>query len=165
MRVGYLSPCYSAFGHITHRAEGTERMHATKEIGRTQKRSTSRASRGRPWGAWGRVSRVGDRDETLRSPEQQRSITFGFAEREGLTIDEWLCGIDVSGAKVTDSELMRLVERVEAGELAGIIVPRLNRLSRLKPKQRLELLERIGEERILSATEPNDLTTPAGRFI
>jgi len=140
-------------------------MHATKEIGRTQKRSTSRASRGRPWGAWGRVSRVGDRDETLRSPEQQRSITFGFAEREGLTIDEWLCGIDVSGAKVTDSELMRLVERVEAGELAGIIVPRLNRLSRLKPKQRLELLERIGEERILSATEPNDLTTPAGRFI
>jgi len=137
---------------------------ATKEIGRKQKPPTSRSS-GLPWGAWGRVSRVGDRDERLRSPEQQRAALEGFAEREGLTIGELVIGVDVSGAKVTSSDLMPLVERVEAGELAGIIVPKLDRLSRLPARERLELLERIGAERVLSATESNDVSTPEGRFV
>jgi DNA invertase Pin-like site-specific DNA recombinase len=137
---------------------------ATTEIGRTQNLARSRGSAA-PWAIWGRVSRVGDRDEKLRSPEVQESIGRAFAEREGLEVDEVVIGIDVSGAKVTDSELMRLVERVERGELAGIIVPKLDRLSRLPARDRLELLERIGEARLLSATESNDVTTPQGRFV
>lgn len=137
---------------------------ATTRAGRKQKDATSRRS-ALPWAVWGRVSRVGDRDEKLRSPEIQESIARGFAEREGLEVDEVVIGIDVSGAKVTDSDLMRIVERVELGELGGIIVPKLDRLSRLPARDRLELLERIGDARLLSATESNDVTTPQGRFV
>ena len=140
------------------------RADATTEVGRTQITATSRGS-ALPWAGWGRVSRVGDRDEKLRSPEIQRSTVEGFAEREELELAEWSCGIDVSGAKVTDSDLMRLVGRVERGELAGIIVPKLDRLSRLPARDRLELVERIGNERLLSATEPNDVASPEGRFV
>ena len=88
-----------------------------------------------------------------------------FAEAEGLELVEVVVEVDVSGAKAKRSGLAPLVDRVEAGELAGIVVAKLDRLSRLAPRERLDLLERVGDDRLLSATESNDVTTPEGRFI
>ena len=137
----------------------------TTQNGRTQKAATSRNS-GLPWLGLGRVSRVGDRDEKLRSPEQQRAAVDGFASREGLEVAETVILVDVSGSRIDEElELERLIGLVERGEAAGIIVPKLDRLSRLPARRRLDLLERIGNERLLSASESNDVSTPAGRFV
>jgi len=136
-----------------------------KRIGRSQKEAKSRSS-ALPYVSLGRVSRVGDRGDRLRSPDQQKATNEAFAGREGLTIDEHVILIDVSGSKIDEErELERVIRRVEAGEVAGVIVPKLDRLSRLPARRRIELEERIGPANILSATEPNDVETPEGRFI
>ena len=115
---------------------------------------------------YGRVSRVADRGDKLRSPELQTNAMQGFATSEGAILDEVVVELDVSGSKTTESaELERLVQRVERGELDGIVVPKLDRLSRLKARQRVELVERIGDHRLFSATESNDVSTPEGRFV
>jgi DNA invertase Pin-like site-specific DNA recombinase len=136
---------------------------------RDTKASTPRKSSGnrrRPrYAGFGRVSRVADRGDRLRSPEQQTAAMENFARSEGIELDEIVIELDVSGSKVNESELMRLVARVEAGELDGILVPKLDRLSRMAPRERIELVERIGLERLLSATESNDVATPEGRFV
>jgi DNA invertase Pin-like site-specific DNA recombinase len=89
-----------------------------------------------------------------------------FAELEGIELDEVVIELDRSGAKTNESaELLRLIERVERGELDGLVVPKLDRLSRLPARQRVELVERLGAERLLSATESNDVSTPEGRFV
>ncbi len=78
--------------------------------------------------------------------------------------------LNVSGAKEDRVAIMDAVARVEAGDLAGIAVYKLDRLSRLAPRQRVELFERIegqhGEKpgRVKSATEEHDPATPRGRF-
>lgn len=118
-----------------------------------------------------RVSKVGLRDaDDLRSPDIQRKAIGSLAEREGFDV-EWLNPqLNVSGAKADREAIMRAVERVETGELAGIAVYKLDRLSRLAPRQRIELFERIEGERgekpgrVKSAAEAHDPTTPRGRF-
>lgn len=123
------------------------------------------ASRKR-YGAFHRVSRVAGRDDKLRSPEMATAAMEAFAKAEGILLDEVVVELDVSGSKTNESaELMRLVDRVERGELDGIVVAKLDRLSRLPARQRVELVERIGNERLLSATESNDVATPEGRFV
>jgi len=112
-----------------------------------------------------RVSRVGDRGDKLRSPEQQEAAIRAFARAERLELVEVVVEVDVSGAKAKRSGLAPLVDRVEAGELEGIVVAKLDRLSRLAPRERLDLLERVGNDRLLSATESNDVATPEGRFV
>jgi len=114
-----------------------------------------------------RVSRVGARDdERLRSPEFQAELIAGFGREHGLDVEIFPAELDVSGSKRSRAILDQILARIEAGELAGIIVAKLNRLSRLKPTDRLELFQRIeaaGGE-VLSASEPNDMSTPEGRF-
>ena len=119
-----------------------------------------------------RVSKVGTREiDDLRSPDIQRRAIEGLAEREGFDV-EWLNPqVNVSGAKADRQVLMDAVDRVERGELAGIAVAKLDRLSRLAPRQRIELFERIegdrGEKpgRVRSATEHHDPTTARGRWM
>ena len=136
----------------------------TTRAGRSAKRTSGKSAR--KFGGYGRVSRVGGRDERLRSPELMTNLMRSFAQAEGIELDEVVIELDVSGSRTDESaELERLVRRVEAGELDGILVPKLDRLSRLKARQRVELVERIGDERLLSATESNDVSTPEGRFV
>jgi DNA invertase Pin-like site-specific DNA recombinase len=75
--------------------------------------------------------------------------------------------LDVSGASKSRAILDSIVEAIEAGELDGIIVAKLDRLSRLAPKDRIELVERIESAggTILSASEAFDTRTPEGRFM
>jgi DNA invertase Pin-like site-specific DNA recombinase len=112
------------------------------------------------------VSRVGERDERLRSPEFQMSGINGKATAEGVAVKMFPAELDVSGAKRNRAILDQIVGEIEAGELDGIIVYNLSRLSRLKPKERIELVERIegAGGRILSASESFDASTPEGRF-
>src|SRR3954453_6000254 len=119
-----------------------------------------------------RVSKLGTRKpQDLQSPDTQRREIEQLAERQGFDV-QWLnSDLDVSGAKADRAQIMATVDRIERGELAGIAVYRLDRLSRLTPRQRIELFERIegteGEKpgRVKSATEDHDPTTPRGRFV
>jgi DNA invertase Pin-like site-specific DNA recombinase len=116
-----------------------------------------------------RVSRQGEReDDRFRSPAFQREAIERFAAAEGLALKMFPDEIDVSGAKSKRPTLDAIVAAIEAGELAGLIVAKLDRLSRLGPRERIELFERIEGDAggvILSATESNDVSTPEGRFV
>lgn len=119
------------------------------------------------WASYARVSRQGSReDERLRSPEFQHAANRGWAQREGVGLREYPAEIDVSGSKAKRVELDRIIADVERGELAGIVVARLDRLSRLAPRDRLELFERIRDAGgvVRSASENIDDSTPEGRF-
>lgn len=79
-----------------------------------------------------RVSRVGGRSgDSYRSPSDQRAVIERLAQAHGLTLGEVVVEEDVSGSKkVTQRELGRLVEKVETGESAGLIVWKVSRFSR-----------------------------------
>ena len=141
------------------------KQEATKGTGRKSKRALR-------LGGFHRVSDVGGRDDKLRSPEFAKAAVDRWLEHpdgaasNGARLVEWRVSLDSSGDKSDqDAELEALIVKVEAGELDGIVVAKLDRLSRLAPRRRLDLLERIGEERLFSATESNDVSTPEGRFV
>jgi len=141
------------------------KQEATKQSGRRQTRRLR-------LGGFHRVSDVGGRDDKLRSPEFAKAAVDRWLEHPdgaasaGATLVEWRVSLDSSGDKSDqDAELEALIVRVEAGELDGIVVAKLDRLSRLAPRRRLDLLERIGAERLFSATESNDVSTPEGQFV
>lgn len=118
-----------------------------------------------PLAGYPRVSRQGDRDE-LRSPELQVKKMQALADAEGLKIEFTEPEIDVSGSKPRRAILDEVIRRVKAGELGGIVVAKLDRLSRLSPKDRVVLFEEIEDAGgvILSASEQLDPSTPEGRF-
>lgn len=120
----------------------------------------------KPLGAYCRVSSQGDRDE-LRSPDQQRKAIQRYADANGVAVDfSAPPDIDSSGSKLSRAILNGIIERVRAGELGGVIVMRLDRLSRLSPRDRVELFEDIEGAGgiVLSASEQLDPSTPEGRF-
>jgi DNA invertase Pin-like site-specific DNA recombinase len=138
---------------------------ATRGTGRRQTRARGR----RIYGGYPRVSDVGRReaDERLRSPEFQEELIDRAAGEHGVDVRMYPAELDVSGAKRERVILDSIVAAIEDGELDGIIVAKLDRLSRLAPKDRIELVERIeaaGGE-ILSASEAFDTKTPEGRFV
>jgi DNA invertase Pin-like site-specific DNA recombinase len=79
-----------------------------------------------------RVSDVGARaGDSYGSPEDQEAAARACAARLGLEIGEVVLEENVSGALAADDrELGRLLRRCERGESAGIIFPRLDRLTR-----------------------------------
>lgn len=80
-----------------------------------------------------RVSEVGDREgESFGSPAEQEAAAREWAERNGVEVEpEPVVELDVSGAKAAnDRQLGRLIERIERGELEGIIVRYEDRFAR-----------------------------------
>lgn len=118
-----------------------------------------------PLAGYPRVSRKGDRDE-LRSPDFQIKKMQGLADTEGFKIEFTEPEIDVSGSKPRRAILDEIIRRVKTGELGGIVVAKLDRLSRLSPKDRVLLFEEIESAGgvVLSASEQLDPSTPEGRF-
>ena len=91
-----------------------------------------------------RVSKVGQR-EGYQSPEEQRSIIRGVAERAGVVLGLEVAEEDVSGAKAASERgLGRLLERAERGESEGIIVAFQDRLSRGSLIETAQVWERLG---------------------
>jgi DNA invertase Pin-like site-specific DNA recombinase len=120
-----------------------------------------------PLAGYGRVSRVGPRElERLLSPDQQKTAVERTGRELGREVVWFGAEVDVSGSKVNRPILDGIIARIEARELGGIIVSRLDRLARLKPRDRVELFERIEEAGgvVLSAAENLDPSTPEGRF-
>lgn len=85
-----------------------------------------------PFAGYVRVSRVGDRTGPgFISPDVQADAIARLAAFHKLTVDEVVRELDVSGGKaIEDRELGRLVRRVEAGELGGVLVWKVSRMSR-----------------------------------
>lgn len=130
------------------------------------KRGRSSTRRRLRLGAYPRVSRQGTReDERLRSPDFQTDL---MSSRLGADYElvPYPAEIDVSGGKPRRAILDSIIEAIERGELDGIAVAKLDRLARLTPKDRVELIERIEDAGgvIVSASENLDVSTPEGRF-
>ena len=70
------------------------------------------------------------------------------------------------GSKPRREILDRIIADIERGDLDGIAVAKLDRLSRLRPTDRVALIERIEDAGgvIRSASENVDVATPEGRF-
>lgn len=113
-----------------------------------------------------RVSRVGDREETLVSPELQRQRIATFAESRRLDVEMLEPELDVSGGTVSRPILDRAIERIEAGEAKGLIVAQLDRLSRMSLVDALHIIRRIEQVggEVLAAGEAFDTSTPEGRM-
>src|SRR5215207_3581213 len=121
----------------------------------------------KPLAGYIRVSRVGRRDaDELRSPDFQREAIDRYAAAAGFTVQMFEAEIDVSGSKRSRKILDGIIAAVQSGDLGGLVVAKLDRLSRLPAKDRALLFEEIESAGgvILSASEQLDPSTPEGRF-
>jgi DNA invertase Pin-like site-specific DNA recombinase len=119
-----------------------------------------------PWAIYSRVSRVGDRTDTLISPDLQIGRVQAFAEARGLPVVTMPPELDVSGGKRARPILDRVIEGVESGVYAGIIVAQLDRLSRMNLVDALQTIERIeaANGEVIAVAENFDASTPEGRL-
>jgi DNA invertase Pin-like site-specific DNA recombinase/ribosomal protein L34E len=114
-----------------------------------------------------RVSRVAGREgESFISPDVQREQIEAWAKLRGVEVADWHKDLDKSGGKLRRPGLDTLLERIEAGDTCGVIVAKLDRLSRLGVADALKLVERItGAGGTIAAIDLGiDPTTPFGEF-
>lgn len=119
-----------------------------------------------PWLGYTRVSRIGDRRETLISPELQTSRIQHYAAGHGLAVRMLEPELDVSGGTTTRPILERAIQSIEAGEHEGIIVAQLDRLSRMELADALATIRRIEAAggQVIAVAENFDVSTPEGRM-
>jgi DNA invertase Pin-like site-specific DNA recombinase len=116
-----------------------------------------------PWAGYVRVSRVGPREETLLSPKlQEERIRQWAGNREVRMLPAEL---DQSGGKLDRPVLTEAIERVEAGEYAGLVAASLDRLSR-SLTDALTIIRRVEDAggQVVSVAENFDSSTPEGRM-
>jgi DNA invertase Pin-like site-specific DNA recombinase len=113
-----------------------------------------------------RVSRVGDRAETLISPDIQAERIQSYATARGLKVRMLEPELDVSGGTVERPILSAAIEAIERGEAAGIIVAQLDRLSRMDIADALHTIRRIegAGAQVIAVAENFDAGTPEGRM-
>ncbi len=106
------------------------------------------------------MSRVGDRTETLRSPEDQERALRQWAKAEGHRLVMLPHELDASGRNAERPILNGALERIERGEFDGLAVYNLSRMTR-SLKFSLEVLERVegAKGQVHSVTEPLDGST------
>ena len=113
-----------------------------------------------------RVSRVGDRFDTLISPRLQEEAIRAWAKGAGHELVMLSPELDASGGDDTRPVLLDAIERIERGEIEGIAVWKLDRFARnLASSIRfLERIEAAGGQ-LRSTSEPMDTSTVAGRQV
>jgi DNA invertase Pin-like site-specific DNA recombinase len=117
--------------------------------------------------AYLRVSRVGGRaGESFISPTVQREQIEGWARLRGVEIAAEHEDLDQSGGKLRRPGLDALLARIESGETGGVVVAKLDRLSRLGVPDALKLVEQITTAggSIAALDLGLDPTTPFGEF-
>lgn len=91
-----------------------------------------------------RVSRVGKRKgPSFISPDEQRAVIEGWAERNKAKIAEWHTDLDQSGGKMDRPGFNKALARIDNGKTGGIVVAKLDRFARsnvgaLKTIERIE---------------------------
>jgi site-specific DNA recombinase len=112
-----------------------------------------------------RVSRVGDRAATLISPQLQEREIRSWAKPRGLDVEMLPAELDRSGADDSRPILQGAIERIERGELAGVIVWNFARFTRSlgSSVSFLESIEEAGGQ-LYSTSEQIDPSTPTGRM-
>lgn len=115
---------------------------------------------------YARVSRVGDRQDTLISDKVQVENGTAWAKLKGVEVGRVHVDLDQSGGKLKRPGLDALMERIRSGETQGVIVARLDRLSRAGVSDALRLVEEIHDAgATLAALDYGlDPTTPFGEF-
>lgn len=117
--------------------------------------------------AYVRVSDVRGREgPSFISPDEQLEKCRAFAAAMGHTIVEEAEELDRSGGDMSRPVFGRLLERIEEGEVDGMIVAKLNRFARsnVGAWQALERIKQAGGE-LLSVEENIDTSTATGRFL
>ena len=100
--------------------------------------------------------------ESFLSPAIQRDTIERLAKAKSIELGEIVEEIDVSGGKrIEDRELGRLLERVETGESAGVIVWKLSRFSR-SLLDAVEATTRITRRTVVTQTGERAQGTPSG---
>ena len=119
----------------------------------------------RPWLIYTRVS-TEDQAETGISLEAQLVACRAYATAKGWTIADEITDRGASAATLKRDGVQRVLDRLKAGDVAGVIAWRLDRLTR-SIRDLLTLLDLTKDERvgIVSVTESLDTTTPMGRFV
>jgi DNA invertase Pin-like site-specific DNA recombinase len=117
-------------------------------------------------GGYMRVSSKGDRDPDrwLTVPLQQKAIT-DHCTGHHHTLADLRSDIDVSGGSEERPNLEALVQRIEAGELAGLVVAKLDRFAR-NLAYGVRIIERIDAAGgfFIATADGFDLRTDAGRL-
>ena len=113
--------------------------------------------------------RVSMMREDAIAPETQQAVIEDWARRRGRRIVEWVPDLDMTGREFAKRKIVRIIERIEAGESPGgareIAVWKFSRFgrNRFKIAEHLAKLEDAGG-RLQSATEEADPRTATGRF-
>jgi DNA invertase Pin-like site-specific DNA recombinase len=109
---------------------------------------------------------MGREGESFQSPEQQRETIRGWAKLRGVEIAEWFEDMDKSGNTLSRPGLDALMGRINGGQLDGLAVARLDRLSRAGVADALRLVEAIHDAggQVAAVDLGLDPTTPFGEF-
>ena len=104
----------------------------------------------------------------MTSPDVQRHSIDTYAAANGISIVDWVEGIDESGSRARSAWWARLdqaITRMEAGEFDTIIVWKFSRTARnrLRWATAVDRVDTVGGN-LISATEPVDNHTASGRF-
>ena len=115
------------------------------------------------WAIYSRVSTTDQADKGV-SLESQLLACRSFAVARGWTVGEEVTDPGASGSSLKRPGMQVLVEKIRRREVSGVIVWRLDRLTR-SIRDLLDLLALAGDQvGIVSVTESLDTTTPMGRF-
>jgi DNA invertase Pin-like site-specific DNA recombinase len=114
-----------------------------------------------------RVSAVKGRAEGGEGAIEQREQIERWEQSRDVEIVEWQEDFDQSGGKITRPGLTRAIKRIEDGEADGIVVAKLNRLSRLKRYDAFKLVDRIdiAGGKLAALDFGIDPTTPTGELM
>lgn len=122
----------------------------------------------RPVAGYIRVSRIGGRSgEGFISPDEQRVQIERYADELGLRVATWGDDQDYSGGNFERPAWEDIIAKVEAGELGGVLVLRVDRFARNVPDGAAQIRHIVDECKGIfgSAQERMDPSTPAGRYM
>jgi len=114
-----------------------------------------------------RVSRVGGREgDSFQSPDVQRAAIERYAESKGVKVVFAEPELDVSGSKLRRPILDGIMERIRSGESEGIIVSKVDRLSRAGLGDTIALVEDMQRHGGKAGFADLDMDTvsPSGEF-
>ena len=120
-----------------------------------------------PYDAYVRVSSTKGREgDSFISPSEQRKQIEGWAKLRKVEIGVWHEDLDQSGGKLDRPGLEDLLTRIREGRAEGVVVAKLDRLSRLGVADALKLIEGIhADDGSIAAVDLGiDPTTPFGEF-